>query len=126
MNGNPANTTGAQRPNRIQDGNLPRDQRSPDRWFDVSAFTVPAPFTFGNSAANVIYGPGLVNLDLTVARTFKLTEKISLDFRSEFFNLFNEAHFDFPNTVVNTPNGARIGATASSMRQIQFGLKLIF
>ncbi|MCY0672138.1 hypothetical protein OVX45_27700, partial [Klebsiella pneumoniae] len=37
VNGNPANTTGAQRPNRIGDGNLSRDQRSPDRWFDVSA-----------------------------------------------------------------------------------------
>ena len=126
VTGNPANTTGTTRPNRIRDGNLPRDQRSPDRWFDSSAFTVPAAFAFGNSAANVIYGPGVVNLDLTVARTFKITEKVWVDFRSEFFNLLNEAHFDFPNAVVNTPNSGTISATSSSARQIQFGLKLGF
>lgn len=126
VNGNPANTTGGQRPHRLRDGNLPRSQRTPDRWFDSSAFAVPAPFTFGNSAANVLYGPGLVNLDLTVARTFRVTEKVSLDFRSEFFNVFNDAHFNFPIAVVNTPNSGTISETSSSARQIQFGLKLVF
>ncbi|MDX1979580.1 MAG: TonB-dependent receptor [Bryobacteraceae bacterium] len=126
VNGNPANTTGAQRPNRLRDGNLARGERSPDRWFDRTAFAVPAPFTFGNSAANVLYGPGLVNLDLTVARTFRLTEKVSLDFRSEFFNLFNDAHFSFPNAVVNTAIAGTISETSSSARQIQFGMKLVF
>ena len=126
MNGNPANTTGTQRPNRLRDGNLSRSERTPDRWFDTSAFAVPAPFTFGNSAANVLYGPGLVNLDLTVTRTFRLTERVSLDFRSEFFNIFNEAHFLFPNAVVNTTNSGTISETSSSARQIQFGLKLLF
>jgi len=126
VNGNPANTTGAQRPDRLRDGNLPRGERAPDRWFDRTAFAVPAPFTFGNSAANVLYGPGVVNLDLTVARTFRLTEKLMLDFRSEFFNLFNDAHFSFPNSVVNIANGGTISETASSARQIQFGMKLIY
>ena len=126
VNGNPANTTGGQRPNRLGDGNLPRGSRGPDRWFDPSAFAVPAPFTFGNSAANVLVGPGLVNLDLTVARTFRINEKVSLDFRSEFFNLFNDAHFNFPNTVVNTAQAGLISDTASSARQIQFGLKIVF
>jgi hypothetical protein len=126
VNGNPVNTTGGQRPDRLRDGNLSRGERSPDRWFDPSAFSVPAPFTFGNSAANVLYGPGLANLDLTVARTFRITEKISLDFRSEFFNVFNDAHFSFPNTVVNTPQAGLISETSSSARQIQFGAKLIF
>ena len=126
VNGNPANTTGGQRPDRLRDGNLARGERTPDRWFDPSAFGIPAPFTFGNSAANVLFGPGLVNLDLTVARTFRVTEKISLDFRSEFFNLFNDAHFSFPNTVVNTPQAGLISETSSSARQIQFGLKLLF
>ena len=126
INGNPTNTTGGIRPDRLRDGNLPRDQRTPDRWFDPSAFAVPGPFLFGNSAANVIYGPGLENLDLTIARTFRLNERLALDFRSEFFNLFNEAHFSFPNAVVNTSSAGTISTTASSARQIQFGLKLIF
>ncbi|MGH9658797.1 MAG: TonB-dependent receptor domain-containing protein, partial [Bryobacteraceae bacterium] len=126
VNGNPANTTGGQRPNRLRDGNLPRDRRTPERWFDPSAFALPAPFTFGNSAANVLEGPGLINLDVSIARTFRLHERVSLDFRSEFFNLFNEAHFTFPNAVVNTVNAGAIFETASSARQIQFGLKLVF
>ena len=67
-----------------------------------------------------------MNLDLTVARTFRLTERVSLDFRSEFFNIFNEAHFLFPNAVVNTTNAGTISETSSSARQIQFGLKLLF
>jgi hypothetical protein len=126
VNGNPANTTGGQRPDRLRDGNLPRGERAPERWFDRTAFAVPAQFTFGNSAANVLEGPGLINLDLTIARTFKINERFSLDFRSEFFNLFNDAHFSFPNAVVNTPQAGAISETSSSARQIQFGLKLVF
>ena len=76
--GNPANTTGGQRPDRIGDGNLPRSERTPERWFDVSAFAVPEQFTFGDSAANVIEGPGLVNLDFMLSRTFRFNERISL------------------------------------------------
>ncbi len=126
VNGNPANTTGGLRPDRLRDGNLPRGERSPDRWFDPTAFAAPAPFTFGNSAANVLEGPGLVNLDVSIARTFRFTERFSLDFRSEFFNIFNDAHFLFPNAVVNTAPAGAISETSSSARQIQFGLKFIF
>ena len=126
---NPANTTGGQRPDRVGDPELPRDQRTPERWFDVTAFdwTTPAAQTrFGNSSANVIQGPGVVNLDLMVARSFAIGERVRLDFRTEFFNLTNEAHFAFPNTQVNTANAGLISSTASSMRQIQFGMKLNF
>jgi hypothetical protein len=126
VNGNPANTTGGQRPDRLRDGNLPRGERTPERWFDPTAFALPAPFTFGNSAANVLEGPGLVNLDVSIARTFRFSERISLDFRSEFFNIFNDAHFSFPNAVVNTAPAGTISETSSSARQIQFGMKLIF
>lgn len=124
--GNPANTTGGQRPNRIRNGNLPRGKRGPDRWFDVEAFTVPDQFTFGNSAANVLEGPGVVNVDVMVSRTFRPSERFSLDFRTEFFNLTNTPHFTFPNGTVNVASAGTIGATTESARQIQFGLKLSF
>ncbi len=126
--GNPANTTGGQRPDRIRDGNLPRSQRTPERWFDVEAFAVPERFTFGDSAAWIIEGPGSVNLDLMISRTFAVTENTQLDFRAEFFNVFNEAHFNFPNGTINRPAGGRISSTMECCpaRQIQFGLKLIF
>lgn len=124
--GNPANTTGGIRPDRIGDGNLPRDQRGPDRWFDTQAFAVPAAFRFGNSGNFILEGPGLVNLDLTIARTFVLSEKVRIDFRTEFFNMTNEAHFSFPNATVNQPTAGVISQTVDSARQIQFGLKLLF
>ena len=78
-----------------------RNQRTSERWFDPSA-------------ANILEGPGLVNLDVSIAFTFRIGESISLDFRSEFFNLFNEAHFTIPNAVVNTANAGAISETASS------------
>ena len=126
--GNPANTTGGQRPDRLRDGNLPRSQRTPERWFDVDAFAVPERFTFGNAAAWIIEGPGLINLDVMVSRTFSLTERVSLDFRTEFFNVFNEAHFNFPNGTVNRAAGGRISSTMECCpaRQVQFGMKIIF
>ena len=101
--GNPANTTGGQRPDRIRDGNLSRSERTPEQWFDVEAFTVPERYTFGDSAAWIIEGPGLINLDLMISRTFDITERTQLDFRTEVFNVFNEAHFNFPNGTINRP-----------------------
>jgi len=124
--GNPANTTGGIRPDRRANGNLPRGQRSPDRWFDVQAFAVPAPFRFGNSGNFILTGPGLVNFDVNIARTFALTERVRLDFRAEFFNLLNEAQSLFPAAAVNQPTAGIISQTATSARQIQFGLKLVF
>ena len=124
--GNPANTTGGIRPDRLADGNLARGQRGPDRWFDGSAFAVPAPFRFGSSGNFILEGPGLVNLDLSIARTFPMSERLRLDFRGEFFNLLNQAHFAFPNATIGQPTTGVISSTLDSARQIQFGLKLIF
>ncbi|MEZ5353215.1 MAG: TonB-dependent receptor [Bryobacteraceae bacterium] len=123
---NLANSTGGVRPDRIGNGNLPRDQRKPERWFDTTAFTTFTGFRFGNSGRNVITGPGLVNLDATVARNFDLTERIRLQFRAEGFNVLNEAHFNLPNGTVDRPVGGQISSVASSMRQFQFALKLIY
>jgi hypothetical protein len=67
-----------------------------------------------------------VNLNATISRTFRFKEKYSLDFRTEFFDLTNNPHFDFPNTTVNTPSAGTIGATTDPGRQIQFGLKFSF
>ncbi len=124
--GNPANTTGAIRPDRIGDGNLSREERGPDRWFDAQSFAVPAAFRFGNSGNFILEGPGLINLDLTIARTFALSERMRIDFRTEVFNMTNEAHFAFPNATINQPTTGVISQTVDSARQIQFGLKFIF
>ena len=72
---------GPQRPDRIANGNLPTGQRTIDRWFDLSAFTTPRQFTFGNSGTYVLEGPGYFNVDLGIHRNFRLTEHAGLSFR---------------------------------------------
>jgi hypothetical protein len=123
---NTTNSTGGNRPDRIGNGNLSRGERTPDHWFSTAAFTAPAPFVFGNSGVDILEGPGLVNLDSTVARHFKLTERFRLDFRAEFFNILNNPHFSAPNTTVNVAAGGSISSSLTPAREIQFGLKLLF
>lgn len=124
--GNPANTTGPIRPNRVADGNLPRDERTLDRWFDTSAFTVPPPFTYGNSGRNVLRAPGLVNVDLVLARDVPFGGNRRLELRAEFFNLTNSAHFARPNATIGSPQAGRINSTAQANRQVQLGVRFVF
>ncbi|MDQ3254677.1 MAG: TonB-dependent receptor, partial [Acidobacteriota bacterium] len=123
---NPANTTTPARPDRRGDGSLPGDQRSIERWFDVAAFAPAAPFTFGNSGRNILRAPGLVNLDLLVARNFRFTESKRLELRGEFFNFTNTAHFGIPSAVINSPQAGQITNTSVPNRQIQLGLRFVF
>ena len=124
--GNPANTTNPVRPNRLGNGTLSGDARTIDRWFDVSAFALPAAFTFGNASRNLIYAPGRVNLDLMVGRNFVFTERTRLELRGEFYNATNTAQFGRPNAVIGSPQAGTINSTAVPNRQIQLGLRLVF
>jgi hypothetical protein len=101
-----------------------------DQWFDTSVFTVPA--QFGNLGRNVVIGPGFNNTDFSVIKTTKLGERERLEFRAEFFDVFNHANLGQPGNVVGTPDFGRITRTrfptgeSGSSRQIQFALKLMF
>jgi hypothetical protein len=114
------------RPNRLAGGNLSRGSRTIDRWFDPSAFALPVAFTFGNAGRNIITAPGMVNLDLLVGRNFIFTERTRLEFRGEFYNSTNTAHFGRPNAVIGSPQAGTITNTATPNRQIQLGLRLEF
>jgi TonB dependent receptor len=124
--GNPANTTNPVRPNRTGNGALNGDARTIDRWFDVSAFALPAPFTFGNASRNLIIAPGRTNLDLFIGRNFTFTEGARLEFRGEFYNATNTAQFGRPNAAIGSPQAGTITSTAVPNRQIQLGLRLVF
>jgi hypothetical protein len=119
------NAGGADRPNRIGDGRLPADQRSIDRWFDVSAFQVQPNFTYGNSGRNILFGPGATNLDFSLAKFFQVTERFRLQFRAESFNATNTPAFGNPAANINAPTVGTINS-AGEPRRIQFGLKLLF
>ena len=114
----------AQRPNVSHDPNL-SSNRTPQRWFDPDTFTLPAPFTFGNAARNVVFGPGFANVDASLQKDWRFTDGVRLEFRWEVFNLFNRANFDLPNRIAFTPNVGRI-FSAKNPREMQFGLRLAF
>jgi hypothetical protein len=97
-----------------------------DRWFDTSCFTTPAPLAFGSSGKSHARGPGVVNFDLSLFKKFAIDEKRAIEFRSEFFNAFNNPHFANPNTSLGNANFGKITATVLTPREIQFGLKLTF
>jgi hypothetical protein len=131
--------------NRSGDG----DTRNPDRpslnpsftgpivlgnqgqWFNPNAFVLPAIGTYGNLGRGVFNGPGLAEVDLSVFKNTAITERTTLQFRAEFFNILNHVNLGTPNATVFS--GGAINASAglittlaTTPRQIQFGLKLIF
>jgi Carboxypeptidase regulatory-like domain len=106
---------------------------SPNLYFNPNAFILPAPGTYGNLGRDTLTGPGLAELDLSVLKNTRISERFNLQFRAEFFNILNHANFGTPNPVVFTsatttpsPTAGVISGTASTSRQIQFGLKLLF
>ncbi|BDC52248.1 hypothetical protein F183_A45630 [Bryobacterales bacterium F-183] len=99
------------------------------RWFDTTTFSQPAPFTLGNMGPLVanLRNHHINNVDLSVFKQFRLTERVRLQFRAEAFNAFNRVRFASPNTNVNGgANFGRVTAQANDPRQMQFGLKLLF
>ena len=120
-----SNTGTTNRPNRTANGALDSSQRSIYRWFDLSAFTVPALYAYGNAGRNILSGPGTRNLDLKIGKTFNFTERWHLQFRAEMFNAFNTPNFLTPNPNIDLPQGGQI-TSAKSARDIQLGLKLLF
>jgi hypothetical protein len=124
LNAPTVNTGTGSRPDRIGDGRL--SHPTVDRWFDTAAFATPAPFTYGNSGRNILYGPGRVNFDFSLFKEFDITKGSRLQFRVECFNLFNTAQFDLPNAAIGASNAGTITAIVGTPRQIQFGAKVIF
>jgi hypothetical protein len=120
------NTGTGNRADRSAEGSLPRDQRTLGRFFDTSAFKTPASFQYGNSGRDILRGPGTVNFDFSLFRSIRFTEARSLQFRSEFFNLFNTPQFDLPNGTLGASAYGTVSALVNSMRQMQFSLKLLF
>ncbi|MBI1790744.1 MAG: TonB-dependent receptor [Acidobacteria bacterium] len=125
-----ANTGTGSRPNRVGDASLPNPALS--RWFNTALDTAGAPwatpalYTFGNSGRGVLRAPGRTNIDFSVFKEFPITERIKLQWRSEFFNLFNHPQFDLPNTSIGAAVAGTISGTVGTPRDIQFGLRVVF
>ena len=104
---------------------------NPNQWFNPNAFVLPPAGTYGNLGRGVFNGPGLAEVDLSLFKNVAVTERINLQIRSEFFNALNHTNFGTPNAIVFS--GTQISSTAglitntaTTSRQIQFGMKLTF
>ena len=101
-----------------------------ERWFDPSVFV--AVNRFGNLGRNVVLGPGFSTTDFSVIKNTKIGERLRVQFRAEFFDIFNHANFGQPGNVVGSVSFGRITNTrfptgdSGSSRQVQFALKLSF
>jgi Carboxypeptidase regulatory-like domain len=108
-------------------------QGGPNRYFNPSAFIQPLPGTYGTAGRNILQGPGLLETDVSLTKKFSFSERLNMQFRSEFFNVLNHTNLNIPNPVVFTsptggpsPTAGVITATSTTSRQIQFGLKLLW
>jgi hypothetical protein len=101
--------------------------KDPAQWFNLTAFSVPAAFTFGNMPRNGVVGPGLQEVDLALQKDFVITEATKLQFRWEAFNLVNHPNFNIPNRTY-TPTSTSFGkiTSAQDARVMQFALKFVF
>jgi hypothetical protein len=100
-------------------------------FFDTSAFARVTEVRFGNVGRNTMRGPGVVNLDLSLFRTFRLTDRYELQFRAEAFNVSNTPHFANPENDANSSDFGKVLSTNTAdalgqSREFRFGLRLSF
>jgi Carboxypeptidase regulatory-like domain len=99
-------------------------------WFNTSCFSQPAQFSFGNEPRNdtQITAPGIGNWDASVFKNVSVdkAERVSVQFRAEFFNLFNRVQFSYPNTSFGASNFGVINSQLNNPRLVQFALRLKF
>jgi hypothetical protein len=108
---------------------------NPNQYFSTANFVLPPTNIYGDLGRGTFIGPGLMNFDMNLAKSFPLRfrEGTRLEFRADLFNLFNRANFAEPQSqVMNGNNGALIASagtitsTVTKSRQVQFSLKLVF
>jgi hypothetical protein len=101
-----------------------------DQWFDVTQFVVQEPFTLRALSSLVpdLRAAGLKKWDLTVMKKVRLTERVDMDFRAEFYNAWNTTHFGAPNTTVTSASFGHITGTLAGggPREIQLAMRLSF
>ena len=85
------------------------------QWINPAVFSAPGPGTFGNSMRNGLTGPGLAQLDLTLGKKFRINEVTNVEFRSEFYNIFNRGNFANPGNL-RLAQGIPTGPGASGLQ----------
>ena len=121
-----------ERANRLQGVATTADKGSPGsegyaiNWLNTAAFTPATTYTYGTEGRNDLRMDYPRNFDLSLFRSFPVTEAKRLEFRAEFFNAFNTPRFGQPDNTVGDQYFGQINSTANSPRIIQLALKLYF
>jgi hypothetical protein len=95
-------------------------------WFDASAFSIPAQYTYGNAGRNSLVGPGRTNFDMSLLKTFPIHDEMLFQFRFEAFNIFNHPQFGYPNANIGTVQAGQITSIAGTARNLQASLRFQF
>jgi outer membrane receptor protein involved in Fe transport len=115
-----------QRVNVVNSGNFGElEDRTPNRWFDKTAYSVPAAGTQGTAGRNTVRGPGTQVVDFSAIKRVPFGGSRRLEFRAEIFNLFNHANFGNPDGNISNVTAGVI-STADDGRNMQFGLRFVW
>jgi hypothetical protein len=134
----PDGNTSSQRPDLVPGVSLtPFGGKSIGQWINPTAFTMPANGTFGDAPRDIARGPGAWQMDLGMIKRISVRERAQLEFRSEFFNLFNHPQYGLPQATFGVQGFGSIIQTVNTTapvspigsgtpREIQFALSLKF
>jgi hypothetical protein len=136
----PDGNSGTQRPDLVPGISLtPPGGRTVAKWINPAAFAAPAG-EFGNAPRNLVRGPGTWQIDMGASKDISLRENLALEFRAEFYNIFNHAQLGQPQSTFNLSNTTGFGSIINTVntvspvtpvgsgtpREMQFALRLEF
>jgi hypothetical protein len=115
------------RPDRVAGCDAGAVNHSKLQWFNAACFPAATPGQLGDASRVPATGPDFVNTDFSVIKQFALPgERMGLNFRAEFFNLFNHAQFGAPVNDINASGYGSVNSTVNNPRLVQLALKLTF
>jgi Carboxypeptidase regulatory-like domain len=115
------------RPDQVAGCNPYAANHSQLQYINATCFVAPPIGALGDANRVPVFGPDFVNTDFSVIKQFALPwENMGLNFRAEFFNLWNHAQFGLPINDINAPGFGSVNSTVNNPRLVQFGLKLTF
>jgi hypothetical protein len=124
---NGGNDNNWNRPNEVANCAATKANHSNLQWINPSCFTAASPGMLGDAARVPVSGPGFINTDFSVIKQFALPrEGMGLNFRAEFFNLFNHPQFGLPVNDINAQGFGSVNSTVNNPRLVQLALKLSF
>lgn len=95
-------------------------------WFNVNAFAAPTPGTFGNAGRNIVFGPKLKAVNMSLTKTFTFTERLRLDFSANATNVLNHPSFALPDKLIGPGHFGQITGVSVGARQMELVAKFRF